>query len=253
MKDFRPISLITSVYKILAKVLANWVKRVLPSTISNSKGAFVAGRQILDQALGANEAVEDYKFRKMEGVLFKIDFEKAYDHMDWNFLDKIMEKKGFGCKWRMWMWGCLRSVGYSFLINGGPRGKVVATRGLRQGDPLSPFLFLLVVNVLSRIVGKFVEGNIFEPFKVGKDKVVLSHLQFADDTLFFYSGNENSFFISNHVLAFFEEMSGLRINKGKCSVMGINCDEEKFSKWAELVGCDIGGLYLPWVPSWELP
>lgn len=94
VKDFRPISLITSVYKILAKVLANHLRKVLPSTISDSQGAFIVGRKILDQALLTNEAVEDYRAKRKEGVVFKIDFEKAHDHVDWDFLDKVMDEKG---------------------------------------------------------------------------------------------------------------------------------------------------------------
>lgn len=123
-----------------------------------------------------------------------------------------------------------------------PRGKVEATRGLRWGDPLSPFLGLLVLDVLSRIVCKCVEGNILTLFEVGEDKAALSHLQFVDDMIFFCFGSEDLFLILNHILAFFEEISGLRINRGKCSVMGINCDEEKLKRWSKLVGSEIGGL-----------
>lgn len=91
----------------------------------------MAGRQISDQAHIANEVIKDYKARKKEGVLFKINFEKAYSHVDWYFLDKVLERKGFGYKWRMWMWGCLRNVSYFFLTNGSPRGKVMGSRGLK--------------------------------------------------------------------------------------------------------------------------
>lgn len=131
------------------------------------------------------------------------------------------------------MWGCMRNVSYSFLINGSPRGKVIASRGLRQGDSLSPFLFLLVVDVLSRMVSKCVEGELIEPFEVGKDKVTLSHLQFVDDTRFFCFGNDNSFLMLNHVLAFFEEMLGLKINRGKCCLMGIHSEGDEIKRWAE--------------------
>lgn len=88
-------------------------------------------------------------------MIFKINVEKAYNHVNWNFLEKVLDKKGFRYKWRMQIWGCLRNMSYSFLINGSPRGRVVALRGLRQGDPVSCFLFLLVVDVLSIIFIKW--------------------------------------------------------------------------------------------------
>ena len=89
-RDFRPISLVSSLYKILAKVLSLRLKEVLGETIDSSQGAFVQGRQILDLVLIANEVVEEYRVKKKEGIVFKIDFEKAYDHVSWDFLDFVL-------------------------------------------------------------------------------------------------------------------------------------------------------------------
>jgi len=131
LKDFRPIILVTSLYKIMAKVLANRLKGVLSGTISSSQSAFIEGRQILDAVLVANEVVDDYKRRRLEGVLFKVDFEKTYDYVDWNFLDFMLESKGFGSRWRKWIWGCLSSTNFFVVLNGKPGKVFKAFRGLR--------------------------------------------------------------------------------------------------------------------------
>ncbi|RVW36996.1 Transposon TX1 uncharacterized 149 kDa protein [Vitis vinifera] len=102
ISDFRPISLITSLYKIIAKVLSGRLRGVLHETIHSTQGAFVQGRQIMDAVLIANEIVDERRRSGEEGVVFKIDFEKAYDHVRWDFLDQVLEKKGFSPKWRKW-------------------------------------------------------------------------------------------------------------------------------------------------------
>lgn len=107
------------------------------------------------------------------------NFKKTYDHVDWDFLNKVLGTKGFRYKWRLWMWGYVRNLSYSILINRSLKGKIKASRGLRQGNALSPFPFLLVVDVLRRLVFKGLEGNIIGPFVVGRGGVALSHLQLA--------------------------------------------------------------------------
>ena len=143
--------------------------------------------------LVANEAIEDYRNCNKEDLVVKIDFEKAYGNICWGFLDFVLQKKNFGSKWRSWIRGCLASVSYSVLINGRPRGKFKGFKGLRQGDMLSPFLFTLVANGLSRLMERASEIGYVKGWRVGRDKVTVSHLQFADDTIFFLKPKRSSF------------------------------------------------------------
>ncbi|RVW47872.1 Transposon TX1 uncharacterized 149 kDa protein [Vitis vinifera] len=210
--DFRPISLITCLYKIIVKVLSGRLRGVLHETIHSTQGTFVQGRQILDAILIANEIVDEKRRSREEGVVFKIDFEKAYDHMNWDFLDHVLEKKGFSPRWRTWMRGCLSSVSYAILVNGNAKGWVKATRGLRQGDPLSPFLFTIVTDVLSRMLLRAKERSLLEGFRV--------ELQ----TL-------------NGLLLVFGQISGLKVNLDKRNLFGINLDQDHLSRLALMLDC----------------
>ena len=136
ISHFRTINLVTSLYKIIAEVLLGRLYKVLQDTIFMSQGAFVEGRQILDAILIANELVYEKRRSREAGVVFKIDFEKAYDHVDWGFLDHVLERKGFSSRWRSWIRGCLSSTTFVVLVNGNAKGWVKVHKGLRQGDPL---------------------------------------------------------------------------------------------------------------------
>ena len=238
--DYRPISLVTSLYKVISKVLASRLREVLGNTISQSQGAFVQKRQILDAVLVANEVVEEVRKQKRKGLVFKIDFEKAYDHVEWNFVDDVLERKGFGVKWRGWIIGCLESVNFSIMINGKPRGKFRASRGLRQGDPLSPFLFTLVSDVLSRIIERAQDVNLVHGIVSGHDQVEVSHLQFADDTIFLLDGKEGYWLNLLQMLKLFCDVSGMKINKAKSCILGINFSIEALNNMAGSWGCEVG-------------
>jgi len=122
--DFRPISLVSSVYKILSKVLANRLRMVVGNVVSTSQSGFIKGRQILDVILIANELVDDAKKNKKELLMFKVDFEKAYDSVDWGYLDEVMGKMNFPPLWRSWIMECVSTTTTLVLVNGCPTGEM---------------------------------------------------------------------------------------------------------------------------------
>nr|GFA74279.1 cysteine-rich receptor-like protein kinase [Tanacetum cinerariifolium] len=120
VKDFRQISLIGSMYKIIAKILANRLVGVLGDIVNEVQSAFITERQILDGPFILNEVIQWCKLKKKQSLIFKVDFEKAYDSVRWDFLDDVLKKFGFGNKWCAWIQSCLRSSRGSIIINGSP-------------------------------------------------------------------------------------------------------------------------------------
>ncbi|GJY88753.1 putative RNA-directed DNA polymerase [Tanacetum coccineum] len=147
MCDYPPISLIGCAYKVIAKKLATRLSKVMSKIISPNQTAFISGRKILDGVLIANEIVS-YAKKVCMKLLFKVDFEKAFDCINWRFLLDIMMPIGFGKKWCKWIHGCLSSASISVLVNGPPNNEFSMKRGLCQGDPLYLFLFLIVAEAL---------------------------------------------------------------------------------------------------------
>ncbi|XP_071715148.1 uncharacterized protein [Rutidosis leptorrhynchoides] len=185
LRDYRPISLIGGYYKILSKLLANRIRSVIDKLVGVEQSAFIRGRSILDIILIANKLVGDVKNNKARCFIFKADFEKAFDSARWNFLFDIMRKMGFGSKWLKWIESCFKSASISVLVNGSPTKEFRLQRGIRQGDPLSPYLFIIAsegLNILAKIAAR---KKIIRGVEIGRDRINITHLQFANDTIFF--------------------------------------------------------------------
>ena len=187
-KDLRPISLVRGLYKILTKVLANRIKRVMDKVISKSQSAFIEGRQILDAMLITNEIVDSTLKMKKCGLVCKLDIEKAYDSISWEFLYQVMGRMGFSSRLMSWIKWCISIASFLVLINSSPVGFFPSSRGLTQGDPLSPYLFVIGMEALSCLINRIVEGNYPSDSKIAdrrSEELVISHLLYADDTLLF--------------------------------------------------------------------
>lgn len=148
----------------------------------------------------------------------KTDISKAYDRIEWNFLEAVLVKLDFHPKWNLWIMECIRSVSYSFLVNGAAQGKVVPSRGIRQGDPLSPYLFILRTEVLSSLCSKSLQDGKMAGIKVARGCPPINHPLFADDTMFFTKTNVASCEALKRILLLYESASGQCINLGMSAI-----------------------------------
>ncbi|KAL4348735.1 hypothetical protein GQ457_17G000410 [Hibiscus cannabinus] len=188
---------------------------VLNEIIGEHQFAFCPGKQILDCSLIANEVLEHNKRKGLEGVVFKADFNKAYDTVDWSFLTVIMKKMGFGFVWCQWILKCISSAYISVLVNGSPTAPFAIRRGLRQGWPLSPLLFNIVAEALSALLKKATTYGFFKGFLVGRDGFEVSHLQFTDELILFCGASESQIKNVVRILRGFEVAAGLKLNLKK--------------------------------------
>ena len=157
IKDLRPISLCNVLYKIISKVMANRLKIILPQIISDNQSAFVRGRLITDNILMAYE-ISHFLMKKQTGkeefAAVKVDMSKAYDWVEWAFLEAMMYKLGFARSWAKLVMKCVTSVRYSIKVNGELSQQFAPSRGLRQGDTSSPYLFAICVEGLSALLNE---------------------------------------------------------------------------------------------------
>jgi hypothetical protein len=239
VSDFRPISLCNVLYKLIAKVLANRLKKVLPSLISPAQSAFVPGRLITDNVLVAFEALHSMasRLRGRKGYMaVKLDMSKAYDRVEWCFLEAMMRAMGFAEKWIRLIMSCVSSVTYSVLVNGTPFGRIVPSRGLRQGDPLSPYLFLLVAEGLSAMLVRAEQDRLLTGVPISVRGVRLTHLFFADDSLLFCRANFDEWGNLLKVLEVYEAASGQKINVDKSSIFFSSNTGEEFRSLISAAG-----------------
>lgn len=219
--DYRPIALCNTHYKIIAKLLTRRLQPLLPNLISDHQSAFVKGRSISDNVLITHEILHylQHSGAKVRcSMAIKTDMSKAYDRIEWEFLQNVLIRFGFHEQWIMWIMTCVSSVSYSYLINGAAQGNVQPSRGIRQGDPLSPYLFILCTEVLSGLCNKLQQRGDVVGVKVARNCPAINHLLFADDTMFFSRTDPRSCAALVRTLQRYEEASGQFINLEKSSI-----------------------------------
>jgi ribonuclease HI len=213
--DFRPISLYNVIYKLISKILANRLKKILPHIISPVQSAFVPGRLITDNVLAAYETLHTMHTRlkgKKGFMAIKLDMSKAYDRVEWKFLEEVMCRLGFATRWIQLIMMCVTSVQYAIVVNGEPCGNIKPERGLRQGDPISPYLFLLCAEALSALVTRANDDGTLTGVSTSRRGPRISHLFFADDSLLFCRSNLSQWNALTNVLRTYEAASGQRLN-----------------------------------------
>ncbi|XP_058762737.1 secreted RxLR effector protein 78-like [Vicia villosa] len=161
--------------------MAARLKRVVGNLVSRNQSAFIEGRNIADGVLVVNEVLDFAKREKRSCVVLKVDFEKAYDRVSWNFVRNIFKRMAFGDRWMRWMECCIFNNSISVLVNGSATKEFKVEKGLRQGDPLSPFVFVLVMEALTALMKKSKEIGEFRGFRFNNGYEV-DLLQLADDT-----------------------------------------------------------------------
>ncbi|WJX23528.1 hypothetical protein P8452_12731 [Trifolium repens] len=221
MKDLRPIALCNVLYKLVSKLLANRLKGCIANCISEEQSAFVEGRSILDNALIAMEVIHSLK-RRTRGskgeLALKIDISKAFDKVDWGFLKGMLVRMGFSETWVRWIMMCVSTVNYSVLMNFDKVGPIHPGRGLRQGDPLSPYLFILATEGLTALIKQSIGRGDLHGVKICRGAPVVSHLLFADDCFLFCRANIAEATHLMSLLDIYSAASGQEINLSKSEV-----------------------------------
>lgn len=220
MSHYRPISLCNVSSKIISKILSNRLKSVLARLISPMQATFVPGRTIQENSSLAHEIFHTMNHRRRGvGLLaLKADMERAYDKMEWEFIRVVLRCFGFHEKWIHLIFQCLSSVSFSILLNGSPFGLFKPSRGLRQCDPLSPFLFIMGMEVLSRLMMRAEASAAIHGIKISRAAPPLSHLLFADDTMVFARATVAEFSAVVDILSKCSGWSGQTINLRKSLV-----------------------------------
>ncbi|KAL6570158.1 hypothetical protein OROMI_014672 [Orobanche minor] len=212
-KDFRPISLCNSTYKIISKILSKRLGTILPSFINLAQSGFIKGKNITDNILTAHEVTHDIS-QSMTNTIIKLDMEKAYDRINWNFIFQVMTRFGFSAAWVNFIKSCVSNCWFSILVNGQSAGFFKSDRGIRQGDPLSPLIFAIAADYFSRSIDKMFDRNPTMFYKI-KKKVKITHLAYADDILIFLNATKKNLHLLNNCLTHYENVSGQKVNNFK--------------------------------------
>ena len=210
LKNWRPISLLGDDYKIASTAIANRIKKVLPTIISHTQKGFLKNRSMAENTRLIYDIIDKLNSNNQEGLLLLIDFEKAFDSVEWNFLDGALKFFNFGESIRRWVKTFYQNINSSILYNGHCSKSFPVSRGVRQGDPLSPYLFIICAELLADAIK---QNDQINGITVNNEEFLLG--QYADDTFFLLDGTQTSLSQCLDTLELFGECSGLKVNVEK--------------------------------------
>jgi hypothetical protein len=242
IKQYRPIALIKVIFKLVAKAYATRLSPVAHRIVSQTQTAFIKGRFIHDGALALHEILHEITSKNMQAIVLKLDFEKAYDRVNWDFLKEVLLRKGFSGAYMHRILQLVSGGQTAISINGeiGPffRNK----RGVRQGDPISPLLFDLVADALDGMLTRAKEAGHFAGVVPHLIEGGVSHLQYADDTIILIQNTQLGITNLKFLLICFELLSGMKINFHKSEVLVLGAPQAEQARVANLLNCTQGTL-----------
>lgn len=223
ISEFRPISCLNTVCKLISRLLVKKLKTILPSLILPCQTAFVQGRLLLENTVLASDLINGYHMNKgAKKITIKVDIAKAFDTLSWEFLFSCLQGLGVPPHFLKMLRACICKTSFMVGYNGTVNGYFKGTRGLRQGDPLSPYLFVIAMNCLSHMLNSAAAQARLRYHK-NCEKIKLTHLCFADDLLIFIDGSEESVQCVLQVLKEFEERSGLAVSSRRLVSLFLDC------------------------------
>jgi hypothetical protein len=236
VKDFRPISLVHSFTKLITKLLANQLAGRLNGMVSPIQSAFIKERFIQDNFMLVQQTARFLHQQKQPRILLKLDISKAFDSISWPFLLEVMQHLGFGQILRDIISGLLGSASTKVLVNGIPGEVILHRRGLRQGDPLSPMLFILAMDALGFLFAQAESDGLLQPLST---RTLQHRVSYADDVVLFLRPVEDDISITMDILDIFGEASGLWNNVQKSNAFPIQCDEEQRNMVQQFLPCQL--------------
>nr|GEY84670.1 RNA-directed DNA polymerase, eukaryota [Tanacetum cinerariifolium] len=238
VSDYRPISLIGSLYKVATQILVTRLSKINSDLISDVQTAFLPNRQILDGPFIINELLARCHHNKQRAMVFKVDFAKANNSIRWDYLEDVLKSFGFGSKWCSWIHGSLHWGMAFILVNGSPTSEFQFHCGLKQGDRLASYLFILIMESLHLSFSRVIDAGIFTGVRIDYS-LMISHLFYADDAVFIGEWSHDNLKGIMHMLHCFSLMSGLSINLKTSHLFGVGIPASCVHEAATSLGCSV--------------
>lgn len=241
-KGFCLISLSNVIYKIIVNLIVKWINPLLLTLISPEQIGFVEGRKILDRFITSQEFVHSVKAKKLPGMMIKLVLSKAYDRHSWDYLSNILKAYGFSQRWINWILAMISSLFIYILLNKTPTSTFNPTRGLIQGDPISPFLFIIDAEGMGHYIKNDVIESSLRGLRIWSNDLAITHQQFVDDIMLFYQVSLREAHQIKEILSTFMEDSGTKINNDKYCIFFFHTQDNIKTHLAMILGFSTGNI-----------